>query len=140
MSPMEVRPGDHRHAGQFSKQNVRPKASGMRPVALGGQWATDSLYPSRIIPTSRSDFGKRTIPVLSCGQSPRDGQPVMQTVFDITRPRNYEALTVRQQPVAISPREIARWNIFVKLREMRSPGNRSAPLTCGAFLPRKSYG
>jgi hypothetical protein len=45
--------------------------------------------------------GKRTIPVLSRGQPLiRDGQPVMQTVFDITRPSNYETLNrelVRQQ-------------------------------------------
>ena len=37
--------------------------------------------------------GKRTIPVLSNGKPViRDGQPVMQTVYDITRPANYETL------------------------------------------------
>jgi len=91
--------------GTFLKQNVRPKASWNPhgPVnTWATQWATDSLYRSRDhIYKSVQIIGKRTIPVLSRGQPVvRDGRPVMQTVYDITRPSNYETLNrelVRQQ-------------------------------------------
>ena len=91
--------------GTFLKLNVKPKASWNPHGALdtwAAQWATDSLYQSRDH-TYRSVqiVGKRTIPVLSGGKPVvRDGQTVMQTVFDITRPANYETLNrelVRQQ-------------------------------------------
>ena len=84
---------------------VRPKASwnSHGPIdTWAAQWATDSLNQSRDHTYKFVQIvGKRTIPVLSGGQPVvRDGQPVMQTVFDITRPANYEALNrelVRQQ-------------------------------------------
>jgi hypothetical protein len=91
--------------GTFLKQNVRSKPdwNPRGPVSTwAAQWATDSLHQSRDH-TYRSVqiVGKRTIPVLSRGQPLiQDGQPVMQTVFDITRPSNYETLNrelVRQQ-------------------------------------------
>ena len=92
--------------GTFLEQTVRPKVSWnpRGPVnTWAAQWATDSLYLSRDHTyKSVRITGKRTIPVLSRDDKPvlRDGQPVMQTVFDITRPSNYEALNrelVRQQ-------------------------------------------
>ncbi|MEP6818811.1 MAG: S1/P1 nuclease [bacterium] len=91
--------------GTFLKSKVKPKASWNPHGALdtwGAQWATDSLYQSRDHTyKSVHIVGKRTIPVLSGGQPVvRDGQTVMQTVFDITRPVNYETLNrelVRQQ-------------------------------------------
>ena len=91
--------------GTFLRQSVRPKAGwdAQGPInTWAAQWATDSLHVSRDH-TYRSVriVGQRTIPVLSRGQPVvRDGQPVMQTVFDITRPANYEKLNrelVRQQ-------------------------------------------
>ena len=91
--------------GSFLKQNVRPKASwnSHGPVnTWAAQWATDSLNQSRAHTYKAVQIvGQRSIPVLSSGKPViRDGQPVMQTVFDITRPANYEALNrelVRQQ-------------------------------------------
>ena len=91
--------------GTFLKVNVKPKASWNPHGPLdtwAAEWATDSLTQSREHTyKSVQIVGKRTIPVLSNGKAVvRDGQPVMQTVFDITRPPNYEALNrelVRQQ-------------------------------------------
>ena len=91
--------------GTYLMQNVRPKASWNPhgPIdTWAAEWATDSLNQSRQHTyKSIQIVGKRTIPVLSSGKPVvRDGQPVMQTVFDITRPANYEALNremVRQQ-------------------------------------------
>ena len=91
--------------GTYLMQNVRPRASWNPhgPVSTwAAEWATDSLNQSRDHTYKGIQIvGKRTIPVLSSGKPVvRDGQPVMQTVFDITRPANYEALNrelVRQQ-------------------------------------------
>ena len=91
--------------GTFLKQNVRPKASWNPhgPInTWAAQWATDSLHLSRDETyKSVQIVRKRIIPVLSHGQPViRDGQPVTQMVFDITRADNYEALNrelVRQQ-------------------------------------------
>jgi hypothetical protein len=91
--------------GTFLEQNVKPKGSWNPhgPVdTWAAQWATDTLKQSRDHTyLSVTITGQRTIPVLSRGQPVvRDGQPVMQTVFDISRPANYEAVNrelVRQQ-------------------------------------------
>jgi hypothetical protein len=91
--------------GTFLEQNVKPRGSWNPhgPVdTWAAQWATDTLMQSRDHTyLSVTITGQRTIPVLSRGQPVvRDGQPVMQTVFDISRPANYEAVNrelVRQQ-------------------------------------------
>ena len=91
--------------GTYLKQTVSPKASWNPhgPVSTwAAAWATDSLLQSRNHTYKDVQIvGKRTIPVLSNGKPVvRDGQPVMQTVYDITRPANYETLNrelVRQQ-------------------------------------------
>lgn len=91
--------------GTFLRQNVKPKSSWNtygQVNSWAAQWATDSLHMSRDHTyKSLQIVGKRTIPVLSRGKPVvRDGQPVMQTVFDITLPSNYETLNrelVRQQ-------------------------------------------
>ena len=91
--------------GTYLMHNVRPRASWnpYGPVSTwAAEWATDSLNQSRDHTYKGIQIvGQRTIPVLSSGKLVmRDGQPVMQTVFDITRPANYEALNrelVRQQ-------------------------------------------
>lgn len=91
--------------GTFLTQNVRPKASWSPhgPIdTWAAQWATDSLVLSRDETYKGVQIvGKRIIPVLSRGQPVvRDGQPVLMTVFDITRPSNYETVNrelVRQQ-------------------------------------------
>jgi len=91
--------------GTFLKQNVKPKG-GWKPHGAidswAAQWATDSLRQSRDHTyKSVKITGQRTIPVLSRGQPlVKDGQPVMQTFFDITLAPNYEAVNrelVRQQ-------------------------------------------
>jgi hypothetical protein len=83
--------------GTYLKQNVRPKSSWNPHGPINkwaAEWATDSLYQSRDHTYKAVEIvGKRTIPVLSNGKPViRDGQPVMQTVYDITRPANYETL------------------------------------------------
>ncbi|MEP6742281.1 MAG: S1/P1 nuclease [bacterium] len=91
--------------GMFLKENVKPRASWKPHGPVGtwaAQWATDSLRQSRDHTyKSVQIVRQRTIPVLSHGQPLiRDGQPVMQTVFDITRAANYETVNrelVRQQ-------------------------------------------
>lgn len=91
--------------GTFLRETVNPQANwNPRGVvnSWAAQWATDSLRLSRD-QTYKSVriVGQRTIPVLSGGQPVvRDGKPVMQTVYDIWRPSNYETVNrevVRQQ-------------------------------------------
>ena len=89
----------------YLRQNVKRKGSwnAHGPVAIWpAQWAKDSLRQARDHSYSSVRIvGQRTIPVLSRGQPVvRDGRPVMQTVFDITRAANYETVNravVRQQ-------------------------------------------
>jgi hypothetical protein len=91
--------------GAFLKDNVKPKASWKAHGPLNtraAQWATDSMRLSGDHTyQSVKIVGQRTIPVLSHGQPlVRDGHPVMQTVFDITRAANYETVNrelVKQQ-------------------------------------------
>ncbi|HEX3279755.1 MAG TPA: S1/P1 nuclease [Pyrinomonadaceae bacterium] len=91
--------------GTFLQQHVKPKASWNPHGPIAGwaaEWATDSLRQSRDHTyQSVKITGQRRIPVLSHGEPVvKDGQPVMQTVFDITRAPNYEAVNrelVRQQ-------------------------------------------
>lgn len=91
--------------GEFLHQSVKPNGrwSSRGPIATwAAQWATDSLNLSRN-QTYRSVaiVGSRKIPVLSGGQPVvNNGQPEMQTVYDISRTPNYEAVNreiVRQQ-------------------------------------------
>lgn len=91
--------------GQFLRDKVKPGSDWNPHGPIGtwaAQWATDSLHLSRD-QTYRSVqiLGQRTIPVLSRGQPVvRDGQPVMQTVYDISRPSDYETVNrelVRKQ-------------------------------------------
>ena len=73
------------------------------PVSTwSAQWATDSLRLSRNDTyKSVAIVGKRKITILSGGQPViTNGQPVMQTVYDVTRAGNYETVNreiVRQQ-------------------------------------------
>ena len=91
--------------GTYLRQKVKRKGSwdARGPISTWpAQWATDSLRQSRDHSyLSVRILGQRTIPVLSRGQPVvRDDRPVMQTVFDITRAANYEAVNrevVRQQ-------------------------------------------
>ena len=91
--------------GTFLRQNVPVKSSWKPHGAIGSwaaQWATDTLHQSRDHTYKTVKIvGKRTIPVLSHGEPViENGQPKMQTVFDITRAANYEAVNrevVRQQ-------------------------------------------
>ena len=91
--------------GTLLRKEVRPKGSWNPhgPISTwAAQWATDSLRQSREHAyQSVKITGRRTIPVLSRGKPVlKDGQPVMQTVFDITRAPNYEVVNrevVRQQ-------------------------------------------
>jgi hypothetical protein len=91
--------------GVFLQQTVRPKSSWSprgRLNSWAAQWATDSLQHSREhtyrgVRISR----KRVVPVTRDGQPVMEnGRPVTETVYDITRPANYETLNrevVRQQ-------------------------------------------
>jgi len=91
--------------GEFLKQSVRPQSNWNPRGQVStwpAQWATDSLLMSRNHAyKSVQIVGQRTIPVLSGGQPVvRNGQPVMQTVYDITRAGNYETVNrevARQQ-------------------------------------------
>lgn len=92
--------------GSFLEETVRPSSSWnpRGPVSTwAAQWATDSLRQSRehaykgLVVT-----GQRTITITTRNGQPvmRNGQPVTEVVYDITRPANYEALNrelVRQQ-------------------------------------------
>ena len=92
--------------GSFLKETVRPKPSWnpRGPLSTwGAQWATDTLRQSR----DHTYKGLRITRQRTITVTTRDGQPVMRngqvvtdTVYDITRPANYEALNrelVRQQ-------------------------------------------
>lgn len=91
--------------GSYLKENVRPRSSWNPhgPVSTwAAQWATDALHVSRNNTYRNIQIsGKRVIPDLVRGQPViRNGQPVMQTVFDIKLPENYESLNrevTRQQ-------------------------------------------
>lgn len=91
--------------GEFLYQSVRPISSWnpRGPVSTwAAQWATDSLQLSRNHTyLSVRITGKRTIPVLSGGKPViNNGQPVMQTVYDVSRASNYDTANrevVRQQ-------------------------------------------
>lgn len=91
--------------GAYLKQNVHPKWNWNphgRINRWAAQWATESLQLSRNqIYRAITISGQRTIPELVRGQPViRNGQPAMQTVFDITLPPDYEKLNrelVRQQ-------------------------------------------
>lgn len=83
--------------GEFLKQSVKPGPgwNSRGPVSTwAAQWATDALQLSRNHTyKSVAIVGQRTIPILSGGQPlVRDGQPVTQTVYDITLPANYETV------------------------------------------------
>ena len=91
--------------GSFLKQTVPPKPEWQPQGPIdtwAAQWATDSLKLSRNQAyRSVSIVRERTISVLRDGEPLiRDGQPVMQTVYDITRPSNYKVVNrnnVREQ-------------------------------------------
>lgn len=91
--------------GEVLREKVKPQKSwntNGKLTSWPAQWATDSLHLSRNH-TYRGVriVGKRTIPVLSKGEPViKDGKPQMMTVFDISRPANYETLNrevARQQ-------------------------------------------
>ena len=91
--------------GLFLKQTVRPKSSWSPRGSLNSwaaQWATDSLQQSREHTYRGVRIEReRILPVTRDGQPVmNNGQPVTETVYDITRPGNYETLNreiVRQQ-------------------------------------------
>lgn len=93
--------------GSFLKETVRPKRS-WNPHGLvstwAAQWATDALDQSRDHHAYKSVniTGQRTIMVTTQAGQPvtRDGKPVTDIVYDVTRPSNYETLNreiARQQ-------------------------------------------
>ena len=92
--------------GLFLKETVQPK-SGWNPHGAlrtwAAQWANDSLRQSREHTYKSVNITRqRTITVTNRKGEPvmRDGKPVTEIVWDITRPTNYEALNrelVRQQ-------------------------------------------
>jgi hypothetical protein len=92
--------------GEFLKETVRPNASWnpRGPVSTwGAQWATDSLKQSRDHTYQSVNITRqRTVTVTNKKGEPvmRDGKPVTDIVYDVTRADNYEALNrelVRQQ-------------------------------------------
>lgn len=91
--------------GTFLRQTVRPQPSWNTRGRIGtwpAQWANDSLRQSRDHTYKGVNITRqRTVQVMRDGQPLiRDGHPVTDVVYDITRPSNYEALnreTVRQQ-------------------------------------------
>jgi hypothetical protein len=92
--------------GSFLKDTVRPLKSWNPHGSINGwaaQWATDSLQQSRYHTyKGLAITGQRTITVTTRNGEPlmRDGKVVTDTVYDITRPSNYEAVNrelVRQQ-------------------------------------------
>jgi S1/P1 Nuclease len=91
--------------GSFLRQTV-PAAATWNPHgpinSWAAQWATDSLNQSRANAyRSIRIVRQRTVPVLRDGEPLiRNGQPVMETIYDITRPAKYETLNravVRRQ-------------------------------------------
>jgi hypothetical protein len=92
--------------GTFLRETVRPDSSWnpRGPVdTWAAQWATDSLGQSREQSyRSVKVTGQRTIIVQTRDGKPvlRDGKPVTDVVYDITRAANYETLNrevVRRQ-------------------------------------------
>ena len=92
--------------GSFLKESAPPKSNWNPhgPVSTwAAQWATDALQQSRAHAyKSVKITGQRTITVTTRDGQPvmRDGKPVTNLVYDVTRPSNYEALNrevVRQQ-------------------------------------------
>lgn len=92
--------------GSFLKNSVRPKSSWNPRGKLNtwaAQWATDSLNQSRTHTyKSVKITAQRTITVKTRDGQPvmRDGKPVTDIVWDVTRADNYETLNrevVRQQ-------------------------------------------
>jgi hypothetical protein len=82
--------------GLFLKDSVRPKSSWnpSGPVGTwGAQWASDSLRQSRDQTYKGVSITRqRTITVTSRDGKPvmKDGKPLTDVVYDITRPSNYE--------------------------------------------------
>ena len=92
--------------GSFLEKTVQPQASWNPhgPVSnWGAQWATDSLRQSREHTYEGLQVtGQRTITVTTRNGQPvmRDGKVVTDTVYDVTRPANYDTENrevVRQQ-------------------------------------------
>ncbi|HAF12424.1 MAG TPA: hypothetical protein DCK99_01740 [Blastocatellia bacterium] len=92
--------------GQYLKETVKPKSSWNTHGPIGtwaAQWATDSLHLSRDSTyKSVNIIRQRTITVMTRNGQPvmRDGQPVTDVVYDVTRAPNYEAVNrevVREQ-------------------------------------------
>ena len=92
--------------GVFLKETVRPKGSWNPRGPVSGwaaQFANDALRQSRDHTYRDVKItGQRTITVTTRKGEPvmRDGKPVTDVVYDITRPSNYEALNrevVREQ-------------------------------------------
>jgi hypothetical protein len=91
--------------GRFLKQTQRPKPAWKSQGAIdswAAQWATDSLKLSRDHAyRSVRIVRERTIPVLRDGVPLiRNGQPVTQIVYDISRPADYQLVNrnnVREQ-------------------------------------------
>lgn len=84
--------------GLFLRETVRPKSDWNARGAISSwatQWANDALRKSRDNTyKSVSITGQRTITVTNRKGEPvmRDGKPLTEIVWDITRPSNYEAL------------------------------------------------
>lgn len=92
--------------GSFLKNTVRPQSNWnpRGPVSTWvAQWATDTLQQSRDHAYKSVDItSQRTIIVTTRAGQPvmREGRPVTDIVYDVTRSSNYEALNrdvVRQQ-------------------------------------------
>ncbi len=91
--------------GTFLRQAVRPQSAWNprgRIDMWGAHWATDSLQQSRNHAyRGVSIIRQRTVQIMRDGQPLiRDGRPVTDTVYDISRPPNYETMNrevVRQQ-------------------------------------------
>ncbi len=92
--------------GSFLKDTVRPQSNWnpRGPVSTwAAQWASDTLQQSRDHAYKSVDItSQRTITVTTRAGQPlmREGRPVTDIVFDVTRSSNYEALNrevVRQQ-------------------------------------------
>ncbi len=92
--------------GSFLQETVRPESNWnpRGPVSTwAAQWATDTLQQSRDHAYKSVNItGQRTITVTTRTGQPvtRDGRPVTDIVYDVTRSSNYEALNrevVRRQ-------------------------------------------
>ncbi len=84
--------------GLFLKQTIKPKSNWNPHGAVStwaAQWATDSLHLSRDQTyKSVTIIRQRTITVMTRDGQPviRDGKPVTDIVYDITRASNYEVV------------------------------------------------